>query len=189
MKTINYLSEDPVISSQKYTLLTIVGPNMPQKCDVWGIKVRGSYGDIEEARSAASRLAKIDPDFDIHIADVGKFVPIVVSDTDIPDKHYQDERLNELMQGYYKNQKEADDFWLARKNKLHKQAIENGLTGENKEHPIAVLQREEALMTRIRDLEKRLVETRKELEKYTPEELEEARTIEIPSELVGEDIV
>lgn len=40
-KTIDYLFEDPPITGQTYALVSIVGPHMPQKCDVWGLKIRG----------------------------------------------------------------------------------------------------------------------------------------------------
>jgi hypothetical protein len=34
-KTIDYLGEDEPIQSQKYALISIVGPHMKQKRDVW----------------------------------------------------------------------------------------------------------------------------------------------------------
>ena len=47
-KTIDYLFEDPPLATQKFALVSIVGPNMPQKCDIWGLKIRGVAGTIDE---------------------------------------------------------------------------------------------------------------------------------------------
>ena len=45
-KVIDYLFEDPEITNQKYALVSIVGPHMPQKCDVWGLKVESWNGRL-----------------------------------------------------------------------------------------------------------------------------------------------
>ena len=50
-KTIDYLFEDPEIQNQKFALISIVGPNMKQKCDVWGLKIRGVSDTLEKAKT------------------------------------------------------------------------------------------------------------------------------------------
>ena len=62
LKEIDYLTEDVPISGQKFALISIVGPHMNQKCDVWGMKVKAVADSIEKARSLSARLVKADPD-------------------------------------------------------------------------------------------------------------------------------
>ena len=63
--SIDYLFEDPPIPSQQYALISIVGPHMPQKCDVWGLKVRAVAGSIEEAKKLSQKILRVDNNYDI----------------------------------------------------------------------------------------------------------------------------
>lgn len=73
---------------------------------VRGVKIRGSYETIEEARARAAYLNKLDPSFDIYVVPVGYWV---VSNID-PNKLsydqqvYANEELNMLMKGYNENE-------------------------------------------------------------------------------------
>ena len=92
-KTLDYLFEDPPLQSQKFALVTIVGPNMPQKCDVWGVKVRGVAGSIEEAKRLSQKILRIDNNYDIYTVDIGKFFPLVVNPLEINNVEYQNELI------------------------------------------------------------------------------------------------
>ena len=72
-KIIDYLFEDPEITNQKYALVSIVGPHMPQKCDVWGLKVRGTAESLESAKALCKRLLRIDNNYDIYTVEVVNF--------------------------------------------------------------------------------------------------------------------
>ena len=50
-KEIDYLFEDPPVSGQTYGLVSIVGPNLQQKCNVYGIKIRGVTDSLEKAKT------------------------------------------------------------------------------------------------------------------------------------------
>ena len=108
-KTIDYLSEDTPIPSQKYALITIVGPHMRQKCDIWGLKIRGVADSMENAKALAQRLMKRDKDYDIYTVDVGKFFPLNIKPTDVNNIEYQNEQLNQLMKTYMENRELAND--------------------------------------------------------------------------------
>lgn len=123
---INYLTEDPIIPSQRYALLTIVGPNMKQKCDVWGMKIRGMSDTLEGAKELSKRIMKFDSDYDIYTVDVGKFFPLQVSPDQLKDVEYQNEQLNSLMKEYLDNKEKANELWHQRKNEMVKEAEKEG---------------------------------------------------------------
>jgi hypothetical protein len=162
-KTLDYLFEDPPLQSQKFALVTIVGPNMPQKCDVWGVKVRGVAGSIEEAKRLSQKILRIDNNYDIYTVDIGKFFPLVVNPLEINNVEYQNEQLNTLIKNYLENRETANDFWHKRKSDMIQEAIKEGKNQEelsNKpEHPIAVLQR-------IQNYEKTILEIQDNLENF-----------------------
>lgn len=180
-KVIDYLSEDPVINGQKYALVSIVGPNMPQKCDVWALKIRGVSDSLDRARSMSQKLMKVDQDYDIYTVEVGKFFPIAVEPHDVANVEYQNEQLNTLIKNYLENREAANELWHKRKNEMIKEAIREGKNQEelaNKpEHPIAVLQRINNFEKSIEDLKENLLSLQKDLElskqkydSYTQEE-------------------
>jgi DNA repair exonuclease SbcCD ATPase subunit len=144
-KEIDFLFEDPPINNQKYALISIVGPHMPQKCNVWGLKIRGTAENLEKAKTMTKKLIKIDNNYDIYTVEVGKFFPINVEPTavaDVADVEYENENLNALVKSYLENRELANEHWNQRKNEMIKEAIREGKEQNNKqEHPIAVLQR------------------------------------------------
>jgi hypothetical protein len=182
-KAIDYLFEDPEIPSQKYALVSIVGPHMPQKCDVWGLKVRGTADSLEQAKALCKRLLRIDNNYDIYTVDVGKFFPLTVDPLQVSEVEYQNDQLNGLIKSYLENRQNANDFWSQRKNEMIEEAIKEGKNQEefaNKpEHPISVLQRIRTYEESIQETERSLQSLREELQNarskfdtYTEEERE-----------------
>lgn len=151
VKEIDYLFEDPVIPSQMYALVSIVGPNLQQKCNVYGIKIRGVTDSLERAKTMAQKLTKIDPDFDIYTVEVGKFFPIDIDPLDLSNVEYQNTKLNELVKGYLENRENAQIEYERRKNDMLKKAIAEGKSDgkETSEHPVAILNRLDELNMRI----------------------------------------
>jgi len=161
LKEIDYLTEDKPIQGQLFACLTIIGPNMPQKCKVWGAKIRGCYADLETAKQRAKRLQKSDPQYHVFVVEVGKFFPIAIDPNEIGDVEYSNPMLNELVKNYLENQEEAADHFESRKNTMIQAAIKENKEKEKlqntKEHPIAVLKR-------IKDFENQKQEISKDLE-------------------------
>ena len=159
-KVLDYLFEDPPLQNQKYALVSIVGPNMPQKCDIWGIKVRGVAGTIDEAKRISQKILRIDNNYDIYTVDIGKFFPLVVNPLEINEIEYQNDQLNKLIKNYLENRETANDFWHKRKSDMIQEAIKEGKNQEElsnrPEHPIAVLQR-------IQNYEKTILEIQENL--------------------------
>lgn len=157
-KEIDYLSEDIPIGGQKFALITIVGPNnVSQKCDVWGMKIKGVADTLEKAKSMSSRLVKADPEFDIFIVEVGKFFPLNVEPTEVEDVEYQNSQLNNLMKSYLENRQLANDKYSERKNEMMQAAIKEGRNQEElknkEEHPIVVLQRIDTYKEKLEKLQ------------------------------------
>lgn len=182
-KYIDYLSEDSVIPSQKYALISIVGPNMKQKCDVWGLKVRGVCDSLDSAKALTKKIMKYDKDYDIYTVDVGKFVPLSVEPYDVSNVEYENDQLNTLVKSYLENKEQANEHWNNRKQEMMKDALKEGQKesqlelANKKEHPIAVLQRMTTFESKMKELQEEMDEltsdltlTKEKYNSYTDEE-------------------
>ena len=171
-KIIDYLFEDPEISNQKFALVSIVGPHMPQKCDVWGLKIRGTADSLENAKTLCKKLLRIDNHYDIYTVDVGKFFPLTVDPLKVQNVEYQNEQLNTLIKSYLENKENANELWNKRKTEMIEEAIKEGKNQEEfakkPEHPISVLHR-------IKNYEESIVEAESSLQSLR-EELDKARS-------------
>jgi chromosome segregation ATPase len=184
-KSIDYLVEDPPVPSQKYALISIVGPHMRQKCDVWGLKIRGVADTLESAKALTKRIMKLDKDYDIYTVDVGKFFPLAVEPYDVSNVEYENQQLNDLIKNYLENKEKANEHWHHRKQEMMKEAIREGKTegqlelANKKEHPISVLQRIQNFENKLKE-ESEILESlkddlklaREKFNTYTPEERE-----------------
>jgi DNA repair exonuclease SbcCD ATPase subunit len=159
---------------------------MPQKCDIWGLKIRGVADTLENAKSTCQRLLRIDNNYDIYTVEVGKFFPLAVEPHQIQDVEYQNSQLNQLVKGYLENRQVANDHWQQRKNEMIQEAIREGKNQEElanrPEHPIAVLQRIKNYEQSIKEIQDKLHELQEDLNrsndkfsKYSQEERESAQ--------------
>lgn len=167
-KVIDYLFEDPVITGQKYALVSIVGPHLKQKCDVWGLKVRGVAESLDQCKEMTKKLMKIDNNYDIYNVEVGKFFPLNVDPFDVKNIEYENEQLNSLVKGYLENKEKANEHWAQRKQEMISEAIREGSSQEelqNKiEHPIAVLKRINDHKEQLKSLQEQLAEAQKKFD-------------------------
>lgn len=92
------------VPGQLFACLSVVGPEAPQKCDKFGIKIRGCFASRDEAANHAKRLQKEDATFDIYVVDMYKWLLIPPDNTKIEDVHYSNNKLEEIMAGYKENQ-------------------------------------------------------------------------------------
>lgn len=179
-KEIDYLFEDPVIPSQQYALISIIGPHMPQKCSVWGLKIRGVAKTLEECRSMAERLHAVDDNYDIHSVEVGKFFPLVVDPAEIKETEYINKELNNLNKEYLRQNELANDEFLKRKNELVKKGIEEGINGVKKTAIVTytclktIENRKESLLKEMDQLNEKYNGYKLEFEEFSLEEQEAA---------------
>lgn len=182
-KQIDVLFEDPKIPNQSFALISIVGPHMPQKCDVWGLKIRGVAEDLERAKTMTKKLMRIDNNYDIYTVEVGKFFPLAVEPHQLNNVEYENKQLNDLIKNYLENREMANEQWHARKAEMIQKAIKEGRSQEEManrpEHPVAVLQRLrktgdniKETKTTLMELEELLKRDQEKFSKYTDEEKE-----------------
>ncbi len=106
------------VPGQLFACLSIVGPEAPQKNDKFGIKIRGCFNSRDEAAAHAKRLQNEDSTFDIYVVDMYKWLLIPPDPTKIEDVHFNNEKLEALMQGYRENQAQAAKMFEERKRDM-----------------------------------------------------------------------
>lgn len=169
-KIIDVLSEDAPITGQTYALISIVGPNLKQKCSMYGIKIRGVADSIEKSKIMTKRIMNADNDYDIYTVEVGKFFPLNIDPMDVSDIEYENEQLNSLVKNYLENRHLANDHYHERKNALMKKAIQEGQKegqaelAKKQEHPISVLQRKQNYEDKLKELKEEVQILEKDLE-------------------------
>jgi hypothetical protein len=80
---------------------------------VRGVKVRGSYGTLEEAKQRANHLKSLDPTFDVYVAQTGMWCPWHPDPEGVSDVEYPDQQLNTLMHKYKEGISERDEVFRA----------------------------------------------------------------------------
>lgn len=104
------------VPGQLYALISLVGPDCPQKTDKLGLKIRGVFNTRDEAGLHAQRLQKQDPTFDIYVVDMYKWLLIPPNTEQIDDVTYQEEFLQKMMSEYKENQANAKRMFEERKS-------------------------------------------------------------------------
>jgi uncharacterized protein (DUF2461 family) len=94
--------------------------------NVRGIKVRGVYDSIEEAKVRCEHLKKLDQNkFQIYIGEVGCWCPWNPNPDEIKDQQYAVDSLNTLMHEYDKNIQSKNEHYAERKAELKERIEEN----------------------------------------------------------------
>ena len=124
-KYIDQLTEDPIISNQLWCCISFISPETLKNCNFRGIKVRGVYATKEEATKRAEFLQKIDPDFNIYVGEVGKWLGWDPDPNTIDDQIYREKKLQGLMDNYKKNREKAKVLEEERKREMLEESIRN----------------------------------------------------------------
>lgn len=186
-ENVDFLDEDPIISNQKYFVLSYV---VPEDNKTPMVKVRGVYNDTESCSNRIKKLQQTDKYFHMFICEVGKWGALMkqteIEKLDSIDVEYQNEQLNEIMKKYKENKDKTNQHFEERKERMKQVAMEEGtIEGQEKlkgkkEHPFSVKMKIKESTEAIEDLEKQLEEwklkkdnaTVKLETEYTKEELE-----------------
>jgi hypothetical protein len=83
-----------------------------------GIKVRGVFDTLEEAKNRSEFLKRSDDKFNIYIAQVGCWCPWSPDPNDLQDQEYSESQLNTLMKQYKNNMESKDAVFESRKHDL-----------------------------------------------------------------------
>ena len=81
------------------------------KTSMRGIKVRGVYNTREEAENRAKSLSRNDSSFHVFVGQVGYWLPWDPCADNVEKEVFQNEQLNELMEGYEKNNINREIFY------------------------------------------------------------------------------
>jgi hypothetical protein len=106
------------VPGQLFACISFVGPDMPQKNEKLGLKIRGCFASRDEAASHAKRLQKEDALVDIYVVDMYKWLLVPPDREQITDVHYQNEKLEEIMTKYRANQSAAAALFEKRKRDM-----------------------------------------------------------------------
>ena len=81
-----------------------------------GIKVRGVFATEAEASVRAKRLQKSDPNFNIYMGGVGKWMAWEPDPNKVVEQEYANDQLNNLMKKYRDNENDREQFYNDQKN-------------------------------------------------------------------------
>lgn len=189
--TVDELDEDPIISTQKFLVMSYLLPDpKSNKLQTPMVKIRGAYENVEACEKRAEYLQKIDPHFDIIHAEMGKWLGLfpreeLMKNDDINVK-YREHMLNTMMGDYKQNRREANINFENRKRAMLEKAKHEGtvegqieLAGK-REEPIALATRISNYKIHIQELQDKIKETEEMLEaaqrkretEYQPEEFD-----------------
>jgi hypothetical protein len=84
---------------------------------VRGLKIRGSFATIEEAKAKAKKLQKVDDIHNIALGEVGKWLPWDPSPDQFSSQEYAEDQLNQLMQRYRENEDSKNQMFKEAKMK------------------------------------------------------------------------
>jgi hypothetical protein len=82
-----------------------------------GIKVRGVFASEAEASVRAKKLQRSDPNFNIYMGSVGKWMAWEPEPSKVGEQEYANEQLNTLMKKYRENEDARDTFYNEQKAK------------------------------------------------------------------------
>ena len=116
------------VPGQVFACVSFVGPDLPQKNEKLGMKIRGCFASREDAAAHAKRLQREDGLVDIYVVDMYKWLLIPPDRANVDDAHYANEKLEEIMVKYRKNQSEAAAMFEKRKRDMMAKPIEGSDT-------------------------------------------------------------
>ena len=86
-----------------------------------GIKIRGSYDTLDEAKRRAETIKKFDKNFNVYVAQVGCWCPWSPNPEDIENQEYSETQMNTLMKAYKENQADKNEHFQMRRDEILKQ--------------------------------------------------------------------
>ena len=115
----DHLEEDFIqIPGQAYALISVVSPTSSQQHKVCALKIRGVFANKEDAEHHVKRLMQADSTFDVFLVELYKWLPIPPDSEMIENKVYQEETLNNIIQGHKVEQVRAKQHFEERKRDM-----------------------------------------------------------------------
>lgn len=88
------------------------------KTSMRGIKIRGVFDTIDEAKNRSEFIKRYDSKFDIYICQVGCWCPWSPNPNDLTEQEFSETQLNTLMKQYKQNMDSKDELFEQRKANL-----------------------------------------------------------------------
>ena len=96
------------------------------RTSVRGIKIRGCYETLDEARKRGENLIKNDPKFHVFIGEVGCWCPWSPNPDEIKDEVFRETQLNTLVKEYKENSDSRQAEFAKRKDEMIRKATYEG---------------------------------------------------------------
>lgn len=135
MSEVDLLETDPIqVPNQHYALITVVSSKDDKN---HAVKIRGVFNTIEEAQKHAQQLHACDPNFDIIVAELYKWLQIPPNRDDIENQVHSDENLNQIIKAHKDEKDKVDAFFAQRKSDLMEGKIDP-VNIVNSEDPVRI---------------------------------------------------
>jgi hypothetical protein len=129
----DYLDNDEPINGQKFVCLSILtnksikdlssGEVIKSDNNARGIKIRGVYNTMEEAKKRCEQIRQFDKVFNVFVGEVGSWLPWDDDPETAEEAVYAEEKLNQLMKSFKEQQIKAKEYHEIRKQQLVEQSI------------------------------------------------------------------
>lgn len=113
------------------------------KTSMRGIKVRGVYNTKDEAENRAKSLSRTDSTFNVFVGQVGYWLPWDPCADNVEKEVFQNEQLNQLMEGYEKNNINREIFYEELKQDKIQAAKDEYMAAKKKREEEKKLEEEE----------------------------------------------
>jgi hypothetical protein len=134
----DYLDNDEPINGQKYVCLSILtnrsikdvssGEVVKSDNNAKGIKIRGVYNTMEEAKKRCEQIRQFDKVFNVFVGEVGSWLPWDDDPESAEEAVYAEEKLNQLMKSFKEQQIKAKEYHELRKQQQVEQSIKSSQT-------------------------------------------------------------
>jgi hypothetical protein len=134
----DYLDNDEPINGQKYVCLSILtnksikdlssGEVIKSDNNAKGIKIRGVYNTMEEAKKRCEQIRQFDKVFNVFVGEVGSWLPWDDDPESAEEAVYAEEKLNQLMKSFKEQQVKAKEYHELRKQQQVDQSIKSSQT-------------------------------------------------------------
>lgn len=125
----DYLEKDSIrVPGQEFAIISVISPKSRQKADNLAVKIKGVFSSIEDAKKQSAKLQKLDDTFDLYVVEMYSWLVLPPETEKIDEKHYADEKLEELITEHDKEMNEA-------KANFEKHKREQKQAGKLQTHP------------------------------------------------------
>jgi len=137
----DYLDNDEPINGQKFVCLSILtntsikdlssGEVIKSDNNAKGIKIRGVYNTMEEAKKRCEQIRQFDKVFNVFVGEVGSWLPWDDDPESAEEAVYAEEKLNQLMKSFKEQQVKAKEYHELRKQQQIDQSIKSSQTNDD----------------------------------------------------------